>query len=142
RVVMGVLVGCIMMMALLFTSGAPPAVALLVPLLPAYLTGRALTPKTTGRLPRAWLEWVGDLSILYCAIFFSIIWDGVTSGMHILPSDPLWARLIVVVLATPAFLLFYAPVRMLLLVEDGNRPSTWLRMALVGLPFLRKVLIG
>lgn len=142
RTVMGVLIGCVMMMALLFTSGAPPAVALLLPLLPAYVTGRALTPQTTGRLPRAWHEWVGDVLILYCAIFFSLIWDTATNGMHILPSDPLWARLIVVVVATPVFLMFYAPVRMLLLVEDGNRPSTWLRMAVVGLPFLRKVLIG
>jgi hypothetical protein len=37
--------------------------------------------------------------------------------------------------------LFYAPARILFLVEDGRRPATWLRMAIVGLPFIRHLML-
>jgi hypothetical protein len=38
--------------------------------------------------------------------------------------------------------LFYAPVRMLFLVEDGDRPSTWLCILAVSAPFLRNMILG
>ncbi|HZS39907.1 MAG TPA: hypothetical protein VFF06_23905, partial [Polyangia bacterium] len=93
------------------------------------------------RLPRRWREWLADALILYCAIFFSLIWDTAVAGMHVAATDPLWARAILLVVALPAFFMFYAPVRLLFLVEDGHLRATWLRMALAGLPLVRHLLI-
>lgn len=117
---------------------------LILSFVPVGLCIRALIPRRADRLPPAWVEWVGDALIFFCALLFAALWDGMLGNWVFEPRahDGLGTRLLVFAIATPLFLLFYAPVRMLFLVEDGNRRATWLRMALVALPFARRVLIG
>jgi hypothetical protein len=115
---------------------------LILSAVPLGITVWALFPRKTGQLPPARREWIADALIFFCALFFSALWDGMLHSFAPGAHDGIGTRLTLFLIVTPAFFLFYAPVRMLLLVEDGGRWGTWLRIGLCALPFARRVLIG
>ena len=86
-------------------------------------------------------ETLGDICIFLNMLLFQIAWNLLTFADLGRPSGPLefFGRLFFLCFIA---LLIYFPPRMFYLVEDINRPRTWLTMLLANSPVIVRVLIG
>jgi hypothetical protein len=105
---------------------------------PVCMTIRALMPLRKGAEDRTGMkrqELFADHALFFSAIISLSIWDGLF--MHTLQGGGPYAwymGVLLMVLITVPFAIFYASPRILFLAEDYRHPMTWVRIASVVLP--------
>jgi hypothetical protein len=86
-------------------------------------------------------EYLGDVCLFLHMLLFQVVWNTLTFGhaAWVSGASEFLARLGGL---TALALFFYFPPRIFYLIEDVNRPKTWLTMLLANSPVLFRVLIG
>lgn len=121
------------------TNGAPAILSLAVGWLPTALFAAALVPSSPGRTSpwraRPGCELGADLLLGAGSVVSLGWWDAAIARQlaSAKPASPGLALLLVVLLTVP-FAIFYLAPRLLFLVEDYRSPRTWLTAALAMLP--------
>jgi hypothetical protein len=90
----------------------------------------------------AFRELIADLLLGLALVVIMVWWEGfwaayLAGGKQ----GSVWMNLLLVVLITVPFAIFYLSPRFLFLLEDWRSPSTWIRALLVMLPLARHLLL-
>lgn len=139
----------------LFGQGGEQTRASILPLLavlglsvlPLGLTIRALLPVATGLDPLngpllARREALADTALYLSAVVSLSIWDGMVMADLAGHGPYHWAAgLLLMILITVPYAMFYAAPRILLLAEDYRSKATWLRLAVVMMPLSIRLLL-
>ena len=116
-------------------AGLLPTVALVFSLVPPRRP-----PPEPDRL--AARELAADLLLYLALVVLMVWWDGFWADYLAGGKQAnLWLNLLLVVLTTVPFALFYLSPRLLFLIEDWRSPATWFRAFLVMLPLARHLLL-
>ncbi len=124
-----------MMLPVFLVAGAPVAMSL-----------RALIPPRDGIIAHSASalrrqEAFADTALFFSALVSLSIWDGmIMRSLSEHGPYPWFMGLLLVVLITVPFSMFYAAPRILFLAEDYRHPSTWIRIAAVMLPLSLRLL--
>ena len=116
--------------------------ALMMGSLPVVMTVRALVPAGAGSQVAypAEREALADLALMVSAVVSLSIWDGMIVQSLAGRGPEGWAMsLLLLVLISVPFSMFYAAPRILFLAEDYRSPMTWIRMAGVMLPSVARM---
>jgi hypothetical protein len=112
--------------------------------IPVVFTLRALMPSRQPVEPAPRLrsqERFADTALCFSAIVSLSIWDGIFMRSLEGTGPHAWyLSILLVVLITVPFSIFYAAPRVLLLREDYRRPMTWVRIAAVMLPLTTRLM--
>lgn len=110
------------------------------------MTIRALVPPRAGPSTRPAKalrrqEVFADQALYFSALVMLSIWDGMfMASLSGRGPYPWYLAALLITLITVPFAMFYAAPRILFLVEDYRRPTTWLRIAAVMLPLSVRLL--
>ena len=110
--------------------------------LPAFMTIRALVPPgaASEAVAGPGREVLANLALTFAAVASLSIWDGMIVQSLAGRGPEGWAMsLLLVVLISVPFSMFYAAPRILFLAEDYRSPITWLRMISVMLPSVARM---
>lgn len=128
-------------------SPLPLLAVLALSTLPLGLTIRALLPVATGLDPQngpllARREALADMALYLSAVVSLSIWDGMVMADLAGHGPYHWAAgLLLMILITVPYAMFYAAPRILLLAEDYRSKATWLRLAVVMMPLSIRLLL-
>jgi hypothetical protein len=125
---------------------------IVVACVPTLMTIRALMPpkdlsKESWR--KFWgVELLADLALYFSALVIMVIWN--LASASILTNSPpvsgagdFFGRIVMMVLiVTPMFVMFYIAPRILYLAEDYRYPRTWVMIMLAMLPAAMRVVFG
>jgi hypothetical protein len=126
-------------------GGIAMAATLLVGFIPTIMLVRALLPPRRGEENARRLaarELAADLFLYLAIIVIMVWWDGfwavdLAGGKQ----ASLAMNIVLVLLTTVPFSIFYLAPRFLFLLEDWQYPATWVRAFLVMLPLARHILL-
>lgn len=121
-----------------FLGAAEPFIALGCALFATVAAVIALIPPRTTESPVPELlkkEWLADILVWFSTVIILAWWDGFwVEYLAKADRSNIFLSLLLVVLVTVPFAIFYLAPRMVLLREDYARGQTWLNAAIVMLP--------